>query len=268
PATPATPITPSGQTMLGTPSGAWKHPNFDEITRRQQATVFDESNTRTIVANGGLLFSTWLAPKFIEPVAWAQFLYKPLENLFYRVPYSGWILNLTRLILIANIVLAFLPLVRRYYPDDVADIALTPSQRQIMGLKPDVSTPPTPGSAFASPNYVTPPRYQISTRRGSFSNHGSQSPRSSSPQANFGRSSSNSPFSASNTGSPLFQRAVSSGSAKRLSFGASPMGGSIFNESTSSGPGTPTPGGGRASVGLNNKWLYEKRRESPRSSLF
>ncbi len=33
-------------------------------------------------------------------------------------------------------------------------------------------------------------------------------------------------------------------------------------------PSTPTPATGKASVGLNNKWLYEKRRDSPRSSLF
>jgi nucleoporin POM34 len=84
------------------------------------------------------------------------------------------------------------------------------------------------------------------------------------------KSTSNSPFSPS-TGSPLFQKAVGGGSAtKRLSFGAgSPLGNSsLFLESSSGAtPGTPTPGTGKASVGLNNKWLYEKRRDS-RSSLF
>lgn len=47
------------------------------------------------------------------------------------------------------------------------------------------------------------------------------------------------------------------------------MGGSLFGESANSaGHGTPTPITGKASVGLNNKWLYEKRRDSPKSSLF
>lgn len=187
------------------------------------------------------------------------------------VPKNEWLLLTVRLMLVANIVVALLPLARRYYPDDISDIPLTPSQRQIMGLKPDVATPQTPGSAYASPNYVTPPRYQKSTPRSSFSNQGdrgSQSPLSGSPRASMAKSTSNSPFSPS-TGSPLFQKAVGGGSAKRLSFGGSPLSGSFFSDSSSSAtPGTPTPGTGKASVGLNNKWLYEKRRDSPRSSLF
>jgi nucleoporin POM34 len=56
-ASPATPRTPSAQTpQLHTPNGTWKHPKFDEITRRQYATTFDERNVRAIVANAGLLF--------------------------------------------------------------------------------------------------------------------------------------------------------------------------------------------------------------------
>ncbi|KAF1962529.1 hypothetical protein CC80DRAFT_462693 [Byssothecium circinans] len=265
--TPATPVTPSAQRIEGTPTGSWKHPQFDEITRRQHAIIFDESNVRTIIANGGLLLLSWVTPTFLEPIAFVQIAYKPLASAFHKLPYNEWIVNSIRLVFLVNIIIAFLPLVRRYYPDDIADIALTPSQRQIMGLKPDIATPQTPGSAYASPNYVTPPRYQKSTPRSSFSNQGSQSPLSGSP--NLGRSTSNSPFSSNNTGSPLFQKTLSGGSAKRSSFGGSSMGSSFFNESSSSaGPGTPTPGAGKASVGLNNKWLYEKRRESPRSSLF
>lgn len=56
PATPQTPATPTAQTAQpDTPSGAWKHPKFDEIARRQYATTFDERNVRAIVANAGLL---------------------------------------------------------------------------------------------------------------------------------------------------------------------------------------------------------------------
>lgn len=196
-----------------------------------------------------------------------------MNALVKTVPYSEWVVVLVRLVFIVNIAIAFGPLVRRYYPDDIADIPLTPSQRASMGLKSGVLSPQTPGSGYASPNYVTPPRYQRSTPRSSFSNSAdlnSQSPATGSPRASLARSTSNSPFSPNNAGSPLFQKALNGGSAtKRLSYGGSPMSGSLFGDSSSSAtPGTPTPSTGKASVGLNNKWLYEKRRDSPRSSLF
>jgi nucleoporin POM34 len=194
-----------------------------------------------------------------------------MSAVFYTVPYSGWIFYMVFLILAGNIGVQLLPLYRRRFPDAIADIPLTPSQRQVMGLRADVATPQTSGTAYASPNYVTPPRYQKSTPRGSFSNQGeraSQSPLSGSPRASMGNSTSNSPFSP-NTGSPLFQKALGGSAQKRLSYGGTPMGSSFFGDSSSSAtPGTPTPGPGKASVGLNNKWLYEKRRDSPRSDLF
>jgi nucleoporin POM34 len=57
PMTPQTPQTPAVQAdQPYTPGGAWKHPKFDEIARRQHATTFDERNVRAIVANAGLLF--------------------------------------------------------------------------------------------------------------------------------------------------------------------------------------------------------------------
>lgn len=193
----------------------------------------------------------------------------PLTDFINSIPYSNWVPLLLRLLFVINICQQFWPLVRRYYPDDLADIPLTPSQRKAMGLDPNVSTPQTPGSVFASPQYITPPRYQKSTPRSSFSNQAdrsmSGSPLSGSPRPNI----SNSPFPPS-SGSPLFQKALGGGSAtRRLSYGGSPLSSSLFAESSSSNPpGTPTPSTGRASVGLNNKWLYEKRRDSPRSNIF
>ena len=184
--------------------------------------------------------------------------------------YIRWSVYAVRLLLVLNIGIALFPLIRRYYPDDISDIPLTPSQRQAMGLDPNIASPQTPGSAYASPNYVTPPRYQKSTPRSSFStsDRASHSPLSGSRMA---KSTSNSPFSP-NTGSPLFQKALGGGSAtKRLSFDgrANPLSSSLFGDSSASNtPGTPTPGMGKASVGLNNKWLYEKRRDSLRGSLF
>lgn len=177
----------------------------------------------------------------------------PLEQ--YQIyPYL-----LVRLYFLVNLILAFRPL---YTPkDEINDIPLTPSQRALLGLKP-TNTPYTPGGA-----YITPPRYSRSvTPRSSASRAGSQSPYSGSPLTR-GRSDSmdrsigagsrggsGSPFGG---GSPLIQKALSGSTSRRLSFDSG---------SNSSGlPSAPTPavGTGRASVGLNNKWLYERGRGSP-----
>ncbi|KAH3912547.1 hypothetical protein HBH56_116440 [Parastagonospora nodorum] len=273
PATPSTPSTPAAQAdQPYTPGGSWKHPKFDEIARRQYATTFDERNVRAITANAGLLFLSMYGNTITSQVKLLEYAATPINAVVRAVPYSEWAIVLIRLAFAVNIVIAFLPLVRRYYPDDIADIPLTPSQRASMGLRTDVMSPQTPGSAFASPNYVTPPRYQRSTpRSSSFSNQdrSSQSPLSGA-RGGFALSTSNSPFSPSQSnGSPLFQKALSGSTSKRLSYGGTPMSGSLFGDSSSSAtPGTPTPSTGRASVGLNNKWLYEKRRDSPGSSIF
>ncbi|KAI2476630.1 NPCC multi-domain protein [Pyrenophora tritici-repentis] len=264
---PQTPGKPSAQPEQPyTPNGSWKHPQFEEIARRQYATTFDERNIRAIILNAGILFLSVWGNAMTEKVKLLEYAATPINALVKAVPYSHWGVLLIRFLFVANIVIAFLPLVRRYYPDDMADIALTPSQRAAMGLKADVNAPPTPGSVYASPNYVTPPRYQRSTPRSNSFSNGSQSPLNGSPRASLGRSTSNSSYSP-NSASPMFQRTLS-GSAKRSSYG-SPMSSSLFGESSSSfTPGTPTPSTGKASVGLNNKWLYEKRRDSPKSSLF
>lgn len=291
PMTPSTPSTPAAQVaQTSTPSGKWKHPKFDEIARRQYATTFDERNVRAIVANSALLFLSVYGNTLTSTVKLLEYAAcvlscivpilanvvssTPINTLIRAIPGSHWGVLLIRLLFVVNIALAFLPLVRRYYPDDIADIPLTPSQRASMGLKAGVLSPQTPGSAYASPNYVTPPRYQRSTpRSGSFSNQdrSSQSPLSGSPRGGFALSTSNSPFSPNaGGGSPLFQKALNGSTTKRLSYGGSPMGGSsLFGDSSSSAtPGTPTPSTSKASVGLNNKWLYEKRRDSPRSGIF
>lgn len=59
---PATPRTPAPHTpQLHTPNGTWKHPQFDEITRRQYAATFDEGNVKAVVANAGLLLASFFA---------------------------------------------------------------------------------------------------------------------------------------------------------------------------------------------------------------
>jgi len=282
----STPRTPSAQRPHEATPGSWRHPKFDEITRRQNATIFDGRNVQKIVMHVIGLALTVVVPRVIRQMPVLQALVYVVLSVPLRfiadicnsrpmlqtLPWTEWLLSVLRCVLLLNIVAAFMPLVRRrYYPDNIADIPLTPSQRQIMGLNPDVSYPQTPGTGYASPNYVTPPRYQKSTPRSSFSNSndfGSQSPYSGSPRASMAKSTSNSPFSPS-TSSPLFQKAVNGGSAKRLSYGGSPISSSFFGESSSGAtPGAPTTSTGKASVSLNNKWLYEKRRDSPRSGLF
>ena len=64
-AAPATPQTrapqPPQPPQPHTPNGTWKHPQFDEITRRQYATTFDEHNVKVVVANAGLLAASFCA---------------------------------------------------------------------------------------------------------------------------------------------------------------------------------------------------------------
>ena len=150
--------------------------------------------------------------------------------------------------------------------DTLSDIPLTPAQRNLLGLPPS-NIPPTPGST-----YVTPPRYARSPATRSVTN----TPRENSPLSNsvngrnspLGASYNNgtpsketgraSPFSP-NQVSPLLQRTFSN--QRRDSFGGSSPGNGMFGRIGE--PGTPSPSGGaKASVPLNNKWLYDKGRTS------
>jgi nucleoporin POM34 len=64
------PITPAAQRVQQpTPTGRWKHPKFDEITRRQQSTTFDERNVQAIVVNGAVLIFSFAAFNVVSNVA-------------------------------------------------------------------------------------------------------------------------------------------------------------------------------------------------------
>lgn len=151
------------------------------------------------------------------------------------------------------------------------DIPLTPAQRKLLGLKPS-SRPPTPGS-----EYVTPPRYRRTStplssspanRRGSPASGSPSGKRSESPHTQDGLESLINPLGPvySPGASPLLQKTLMSGSGnRRSSYGSNPLGRSIGD------PGTPSPLGVAkpSSVGLNNKWLYEKgRRNSGNARLY
>lgn len=65
-----TPSTPKAQVTpvaTFTPSpGTWRHPKFDEITRRQNATTFSYNNVRKIIWNSGALAAVWFARGFVN----------------------------------------------------------------------------------------------------------------------------------------------------------------------------------------------------------
>lgn len=177
-------------------------------------------------------------------------------------PYNQYTILVLQVFFVFNITMACSPLFR--VRDEIEDIPLTPSQRALLGLKPS-SAPLTPGQS-----YITPPRYaRSSTPRLSASAQrlASGSPlsqRAASPssldRSALGQSkgASGSPYA-----SPLMQKALGGAStARRLSYGSSPL---DISNGVGALPATPTTGlaSGKASVGLNSKWLYERGRGSP-----
>lgn len=170
--------------------------------------------------------------------------------------YPDVTLLILQLIFVMNIVIALYPLFRP--KDDLSDIPLTPTQRSLLGLDPSVTPPVTPGTT-----YITPPKYRLSASRTASPASKTGSPLSRSASASGHRLSSGGSFSPSS--SPLFHKAIANGgrdSGRRPSFGSS----SLFDRSSpfresSIGPATPSPmGGKRVSLGLSNKWLYERSR--------
>ncbi|KAK5166470.1 uncharacterized protein LTR77_008013 [Saxophila tyrrhenica] len=244
---------PSQQPSSPATPGRWQHPRMDEVIRRQSASNFDNSNVRTIGVNlVVLLLSVWL-PSLIPTSLTA-----PLR------PYDTYTLLTLRLLIVANISLAFTPLFRK--PDLCEDIPLDPTQRSRLGLPP-LNRPATPAEQA---QYITPPRYSRSNtpRSNSGSPYSLRAQASGSPLSGYGTPMS--PFGSGGqgqrraSGSPMTPSGTPSNAAaagRRLSYNprGSPLSLSEFDPS-----GTPTKvGNPRASVGLNSKWLYEKGRGSP-----
>lgn len=179
------------------------------------------------------------------------------HHLFQNNPvYHELSLVLLQVFFIFNILLALYPLYRP--KDDLSDIPLTPTQRALLGLDPTATPPPTPGT-----NYVTPPRYRMSTSRRASPASRQTSPFSATPTFSERRVSSGAPFSPAS--SPLFHKAVGNGgrdSGRRQSFGSSsPLARSNSFGEASIGPSTPSPlASKRTSLGVSNKWLYERSR--------
>lgn len=235
--------------------GKWQHPRIKEITRRQQATTFDSDNVKTIFYNLAAVMA-------IHLIRLAAVEYGPSPLSSDAKEYLYWAVLFAHMFPLLNIGRACLPIVRP--KDDFSDIPLTQAQRALLGLPPS-SVPATPNSV-----YSTPPRYaRTPSINGSI---GKPSPASSlSPSGSPSSTTrpNGSPYSPA--ASPLLQKAVGYSGGRQSSYGSpSPFNASTssFNLSTASSlfsepPPTPSPiGGKRISVGLNNKWLYDRSRRS------
>ena len=159
------------------------------------------------------------------------------------------------LLALYNLATAFLPLIKT--KDELTDIALTPAQRALLGLDPNATPPPTPGT-----KYITPPRYPRSPTPRTISPANRNSSNYSTPSPSSGKERSGSPAA-----SPLWQKATSNARdpARRSSYGSpSPLGPAFGGRDGSimGAPSTPSPTGRGATVGLNSKWLYDKGRSS------
>lgn len=184
--------------------------------------------------------------------------------------YTYNFLGILSLLSIFNIAVACYPLVMK--KDNLTDIDLTPSQRALLGLDPNAAPPAT-----SATQYITPPRFPRSaTPRnnspGSWSGSNVDSPISRQGSPSLSLQGSESSFSSSAV--PMWQKAVggSRDIGRRHSYGSpSPLGFGHGGKDTSilGVPSTPSPSAGKgASVGLNNRWLYERRgRLSPGSRM-
>lgn len=185
------------------------------------------------------------------------------RNVAPAKPYVYWAFMAFQTLPLMKIVMACLPFVRS--KDDLADIPLTTAQRKLLGLSPNPA-PVTPDCVFN-----TPPRY---SRTPSITGSVAMASPASSPLS--------SPASTSRLNGPPYSPFAStllhksfgySGGPRVSSYGYGPQSPlntstSSFNLSTGSSvfsepPPTPSPiGGKRTSVGLNNKWLYDRSRRS------
>lgn len=170
--------------------------------------------------------------------------------------YHDLSLVLLQLFFIFNILVALYPLYRP--KDNLSDIPLTPTQRALLGLDPTATPPLTPGTT-----YVTPPKYRMSTSRKASPASRQTSPLSATPTFSERRVSTGTPFSPAS--SPLFHKAVGNGgreTGRRPSFGSSsPLARSNSFGESSIGPSSPSPlTSTRTSLGVSNKWLYERSR--------
>ncbi|KAI8243142.1 hypothetical protein K4K53_003457 [Colletotrichum sp. SAR 10_77] len=252
--------TPQKTAAIVDSPGTWRHPRLNEITRRRNATTFSEKNVRKIAYNIAFLLGLWLSQVVARSYVPASWINPSLRS------YLGWAYYAIQLFPLVNIGMAMLPLFRP--ADDLADIPLTPAQRKLLGLPPS-ATAATPDAV-----YSTPPRYsRTPSLAGSPASNRSfsGSPLSGRGSPALGSSFNGQSYSPSPLNGSPSKFSASLNSNRRSSFSSSTNFGASTNSnlgaSTASSlfpdPGTPSPSTGkRTSVGLNNKWLYERGRRS------
>ncbi|WYZ38843.1 hypothetical protein EsH8_III_000757 [Colletotrichum jinshuiense] len=250
----STPVrsTPQKSTPIVDSPGTWRHPRLNEITRRRNATTFSDKNVRRIAVNVVFLLSIWLSQILSRSYIPAHWLSSSLRS------YLGWAYYLVQLVPLFNIGMAMLPLFRP--ADDLSDIPLTPAQRKLLGL-PASSVAATPDAV-----YSTPPRYsRTPSLAGSPASNRSfsGSPLSGRGSPALGASLNGQSYSPSPLQNSPSKFSGSFNSNRRSSFGSSVNLGASTSSSLFPDPSTPSPSTGkRTSVGLNNKWLYERGRRS------
>lgn len=288
--------------------GRFQHPRMIEIAKRRAAASFTAQSLQTILLNAGLVVASFVGSSSIYPMYGATILSVwPKSLTMYRctrviettsldqLPIAidtPRILLLFRLLLLANILYALRPVLPYVSKNDHIDnIALTPSQRALLGLSP--SQPATPGT----PIYVTPPRYmrssllvntsqvnQSTDKRSVSVNYTPQSTPRFSPGATQqqtsvtpSRRTSGSSFAAS----PLYNKALANSTSQSSLYTQADFtestrsllagrestgflsGGSLRRSQSMREPGTPSPSTKertkvKVEPGLNYKWLYEK----------
>ncbi|KAI5780826.1 nuclear pore complex component-domain-containing protein [Geopyxis carbonaria] len=156
-ASPATPATPGTYTLApSTPTGSWRHPAMDVISRRQSESTFTDASFLKVTYNVASLIASWVIIALFKDNPTLNSVVNPYipATIFQYANYAVWGL---RMLFIWNIAESLFRLVRA--PDDFSNVALTPDQRKLLGLNPN--TPISP--IIKSTDYVTPPRYTKST---------------------------------------------------------------------------------------------------------
>ncbi|KAF8253026.1 NPCC-domain-containing protein [Wilcoxina mikolae CBS 423.85] len=234
PSCPTTPAFTSAPTTPSTPTGSWRHPLMDEVTRRQAENTFTDASAYKLTKNAIALVASYV---LIEMFGKNDIILS-VASIFPDAifSYSIYALWAIRTLFVYNIVDVLLKLLRP--ADDFSDVALTPDQRKLLGLSPGTLRA---ASAARPENFVTPPRYTKST----------PTSRSASPLPG-------------NT-SPTMQRKAALNSqgigmgGSAMDTPPSPLGSPLRGAGK---PGWASPrspsNGGASSVVPSNRWAYEK----------
>ncbi|KAK9451531.1 nuclear pore complex component-domain-containing protein [Limtongia smithiae] len=130
------------------PTGKWRHPAFDDINSRVDATEFTQTTSRKMALNllAWITYLVFVAAMRSWP--WMQELMAENEKFSRRMTYIGIALQL---LFVWNIADGLIRLIKPR--DKLADVPLTPSQRKLMGLDEYVKTS-SPSQPLTPPKYV------------------------------------------------------------------------------------------------------------------